>query len=167
MCWATNRTCGKKVCVKLSNFTLVLVYFTCVTNYLWKIAITVQAKGGRGSGTKCLSQASLPLSNDPIKIIFCILIICISNCRYFRQMAEAVEYIHQMGYIHRDITCQHFLIDYNDVVKLCDFGLTETNRNTCESFTLSYALSNIHILQNNANSRLWLEFYQYSRHCLM
>lgn len=45
-----------------------------------------------------------------------------------RQMAEALEYVHQMGYIHRDICPRNFICssDFNSV-KLIDFGLTLPN----------------------------------------
>ena len=49
-------------------------------------------------------------------------------------MVEAVEYVHQMGYVHRNIACHHFLIDYNDVIKLCDFSLAQTSREARKFF---------------------------------
>lgn len=42
-----------------------------------------------------------------------------------RQMAEALEYVHQMGYIHRDICPRNFICQKDaSALKLIDFGLT-------------------------------------------
>lgn len=40
----------------------------------------------------------------------------------FKQTVEAVQYIHQSGYLHRDIKPENILLDKNLQVKLCDFG---------------------------------------------
>lgn len=42
---------------------------------------------------------------------------------YFGQILNAVHYLHFKGIIHRDIKPENILIDKNNVVKLCDFGL--------------------------------------------
>ena len=46
--------------------------------------------------------------------------------RYFHQMLSAVEYLHQQNTAHRDIKCQNFLINSQDQIKLCDFGMAKT-----------------------------------------
>jgi serine/threonine protein kinase len=41
----------------------------------------------------------------------------------FRQLLEALEYMHENKYVHRDIKSSNILIDSNFRVKLADFGL--------------------------------------------
>jgi serine/threonine protein kinase len=41
----------------------------------------------------------------------------------FRQLLEALEYMHDNKYVHRDIKSSNILIDSNFRVKLADFGL--------------------------------------------
>lgn len=41
---------------------------------------------------------------------------------YFSQLISAVEYIHKMGVVHRDIKCENIVFDENFTLKLIDFG---------------------------------------------
>lgn len=41
----------------------------------------------------------------------------------FRQLLEALQYMHDNKYVHRDIKSSNILIDHNFRVKLADFGL--------------------------------------------
>jgi serine/threonine protein kinase len=43
---------------------------------------------------------------------------------YLVQMADGIEYVHQQGYLHRDICPRNILVDQEGVVKIIDFGLT-------------------------------------------
>lgn len=44
---------------------------------------------------------------------------------YFSQLINAVEFIHSLGVIHKDIKPENLVIDGNDVLKLIDFGVAE------------------------------------------
>jgi serine/threonine protein kinase len=43
---------------------------------------------------------------------------------YLIQIAEGLEYLHQKGFMHRDICPRNILVNTEGVVKLIDFGLT-------------------------------------------
>jgi hypothetical protein len=43
--------------------------------------------------------------------------------RLLGQMAEALDYVHQRGFVHRDIKPSNVLIDRDEQVKLADFGI--------------------------------------------
>lgn len=45
--------------------------------------------------------------------------------RYTSQVIDSLDYIHSLGYAHRDIKPQNILIDNNGRIKLADFGLTD------------------------------------------
>lgn len=42
--------------------------------------------------------------------------------KIFKEMCEAVEYVHSQGYCHLDIKLDNFVISDNDKLKLIDFG---------------------------------------------
>merc|ERR1719278_587006 len=42
---------------------------------------------------------------------------------YMAETAQAIEYIHELGFIHRDIKPDNILLDSRGHVKLSDFGL--------------------------------------------
>jgi serine/threonine protein kinase len=43
---------------------------------------------------------------------------------YLIQVADGIEYIHQQGFLHRDICPRNIMINLDGVVKIIDFGLT-------------------------------------------
>lgn len=44
--------------------------------------------------------------------------------KYFKQLMFAVEHMHAMGVVHRDLKLENILLDRDDNCKVCDFGLT-------------------------------------------
>jgi len=47
---------------------------------------------------------------------------------YLIQIAEGLEYVHQQGFMHRDICPRNIMITTEGIVKLIDFGLTIPNQ---------------------------------------
>jgi len=56
------------------------------------------------------------------------------SCRYLHEIADALDYIHAQGIIHRDIKASNVLLDANGTAYLSDFGIA---RNTSDATQLT------------------------------
>ena len=57
----------------------------------------------------CRTRPGKKLSSDEAKMVFL-------------QIVHGVKYIHDSGFAHRDLKLTNILIDYNNTVKIIDFG---------------------------------------------
>lgn len=61
--------------------------------------------------------------------------------KWFRQIALAVQYLHTMDIVHRDIKCENILISKNFTVKLADFSFSKfikrSKRLNCNTYCCS------------------------------
>ncbi|XP_052126458.1 testis-specific serine/threonine-protein kinase 6 [Frankliniella occidentalis] len=73
--------------------------------------------------------------------------------RWFGQLADAVQYCHELGIVHRDIKCENLLMDADLNIKLSDFGFARRGESTAqaphlsETFCGSYAYASPEILR--------------------
>ncbi|KAK3583901.1 hypothetical protein CHS0354_033679 [Potamilus streckersoni] len=46
--------------------------------------------------------------------------------KYIRQIVSAIDYIHRLGILHRDLKIENLLLDSNQDIKIIDFGLSNS-----------------------------------------
>lgn len=49
---------------------------------------------------------------------------------YFKQLIEAVEYLHMMGLVHRDLKLDNLVLDKEYNLKIADFGFQKKGEKT-------------------------------------
>ncbi len=54
--------------------------------------------------------------------------------RWSFELLDALSYMHRMGFFHRDIKPENLLLDENESIKVCDFGLAREVR-SCPPYT--------------------------------
>lgn len=62
-------------------------------------------------------------------------------CKFFQQIIDGIEYIHEMNICHRDLKPENILLDSQNNIKISDFGLSKIYTNTLSTpcGTPSYA----------------------------
>ena len=66
---------------------------------------------------------------------------------FFAEMLLTVDTLHKMGYIHRDLKPDNFLVDRSGHLKLIDFGLSKDglNQKYSSTFNLKVILLIFHL----------------------
>lgn len=92
-----------------------------------------------GGDFRTFLNSSMPLGLKEIKF-------------YMLEMVYAVASVHELGYIHRDVKPENFLIDANGHLKLTDFGLACGNLSRRRVFSLQTQLTkNAEVFASSAN----------------
>ncbi|MBS1889897.1 MAG: protein kinase [Actinobacteria bacterium] len=60
----------------------------------------------------------------------------------FQQIISGVEYIHKLNIVHRDLKPENLLLDYDNTIRIVDFGLSNT-----------YKKGMVGIMQTNGSRR--------------
>jgi serine/threonine protein kinase len=53
----------------------------------------------------------------------------------FKQMLDAIQFVHDKGYVHRDIKPSNFMLSPNGIIKLTDFGIAKNGNDTAIDYT--------------------------------
>lgn len=89
-----------------------------------------------------IMKIDFPFSGDLLQYIVDKRLINDNQTRiWFRQIALAVQYLHTMDIVHRDIKCENILISKNFTVKLADFSFSKfikrSKRLNCNTYCCS------------------------------
>ncbi|SMN22811.1 similar to Saccharomyces cerevisiae YDR247W VHS1 Cytoplasmic serine/threonine protein kinase [Maudiozyma saulgeensis] len=78
--------------------------------------------------------------------------------RVFLQLCSALEYCHENGISHCDIKPENLLLDDNNNLYICDFGLSSTDKSLKKNISVGspyyMAPERLHVIENNNNSCL-------------
>ncbi|MEE6484111.1 hypothetical protein FKM82_013757 [Ascaphus truei] len=110
----------------LHHKNIIEVYETLEPEDRAKIYMVMELAEG-GDIFDCILQSG-PLPEDRVQVLF-------------RQLVEAIRYLHSCGVAHRDLKCENALLDQGCTLKLTDFGFakllptsyTELTRTFCGS----------------------------------
>ena len=47
-------------------------------------------------------------------------------CKFFQQIVAAIEYLSKVRVVHRDLKPENLLLDFDNNIKVVDFGLSNT-----------------------------------------
>ena len=47
-------------------------------------------------------------------------------CKVFEQIISGIEYTHKLRIVHRDLKLENLLMDYDNTIRIVDFGLSNT-----------------------------------------
>jgi eukaryotic-like serine/threonine-protein kinase len=64
-------------------------------------------------------------------------------CSYLRDIADALDYIHQQGIIHRDIKSSNVMLDEDGSCYLADFGIARSNADATQLTTTGNVLGTV------------------------
>lgn len=70
-------------------------------------------------------------------------------CKFYQEILSGIEYVHKLAIVHRDLKPENLLLDFNNSIKIIDFGLSntykdgETLKTACGS--PCYAAPEVHI----------------------
>ncbi len=54
----------------------------------------------------------------------------------FQQIISGVEYIHKLNIVHRDLKPENLLLDYDNTIRIVDFGLSNTYKKGTTSMAM-------------------------------
>jgi serine/threonine protein kinase len=67
-------------------------------------------------------------------------------CQYLREIADALDYMHQQGIIHRDIKSSNILLDADERCYLADFGIARASAESTQLTTAGSVLGTVDYL---------------------
>ncbi|KAK9709318.1 serine/threonine protein kinase [Basidiobolus ranarum] len=53
--------------------------------------------------------------------------------KWFKEIVTGIDYMHNLGVVHRDVKCENILLDPYDRVKIIDFGLADVYKTAFET----------------------------------
>ena len=85
-------------------------------------------------------------------------------CRYLREIADALDYIHQQGIVHRDIKSSNMLLDADGRCYLADFGIARASEQSTQLTTTGSVLGTVDYLapelfESNCTADRYSDYY--------
>ena len=118
---------------RLNHRHIVTLLGVCKTDFATSILMEYAP---HGSLHNYLSDESKPLDDD-------------LKMKWMKESASAIRYLHEQNYLHRDIKPQNCLLFNNNLLKLCDFGLTreieESQTTSSQKGTHRYMAPELHL----------------------